>query len=481
MNALTKFSLIISLLTIACNVGVQAATKSAADCSSAAIQSTINAAVDGDTVLVPACAAGAWSSDVTVPDTKGITLQGAGKANTKINTNGFKFLLQTSTARQPVRVTGFRFLHANASNIITIIGTAQNWRVDNNLFDDAGIDGAYTIRIGNDSANTDAFTYGLIDHNEFLNRNYATSIFVEWPRGRLDPSAAGDWIWSQPAQRGTAQAVYVEDNVFSGNGRASQVIDGRWGMKYVVRYNTIHNPWISTHSGCTNHGRDPMWVEIYKNKFTDDANKYGGSAIEMRSTSGVIWGNSSAAPLNNYNISVDHERSFRSDCGGVFNGLSDGTKAYDGSGSRGYPALGQPGWGPPQAANMGSASFAGMFAWQNMDVGNLKNLAIVNNNAYTPEHLQFGRELFNAANMSIGAIANRPASCSAGSPRSIYVATNENSQGATVYVCTATNVWTKHWEPYVYPHPLAQGGNPAPSNNVLEAPYLLPNPTTSNK
>jgi hypothetical protein len=189
----------------------------------------------------------------------------------------------------------------------------------------------------------------------------------------------------------------------------------------------------------------------------------------MRSTSGIIWGNTSASKLQNYALSIDHERSYRTDCKGAYNGLADGTEAYDGNtGSHGYRALGQPGWGPPQATNMSNASFAGMFAWQNLNSGTSQNLEIVNNNGYTSEHLQFGRELFNTSNMSTGTIANRPSTCSSGTPRSVYVSTNENSQGATIYVCTATNVWTKHWEPYTYPHPLIQG------NSSLDPPYLHP-------
>jgi len=205
-------------------------------------------------VTIPAGSAG-WASDVTIPNTKGVTFQGPGSSSTFIALNGHTLYLRTSSTRQPVRVTGIRFTHTNTADAIQITGTAQDWRIDHNIFDDKDISGAYTIRIGADDANVDSYTFGVIDHNEFINRNYATSIFVEWPRGDLDPRAPEDWIWSQPPQRGTAEAVYIEDNVFAGTKTYSQVIDARWGARYVVRYNTIHNPRISTHSGCTNNGR----------------------------------------------------------------------------------------------------------------------------------------------------------------------------------------------------------------------------------
>jgi hypothetical protein len=83
------------------------------------------------------------------------------------------------------------------------------------------------------------------------------------------------------------------------------------------------------------------------------------------------------------------------------------------------------------------------------------DLSIANNNPYTSEHLVAGREFFNASDMKIGKIGDRPGTCSPGpSNRSIYVSTDENPQGATIYVCTSPDVWTRHWEPFEYPHPL---------------------------
>ena len=465
MTSFTKWLYAVVAITYFCGGAAQAATQAAANCTSSAIQSAINSASNGDIVSVPACSSGSWSSGVSIPSTKGITLQGAGVGRTVIST-GYSLSIDTLPTNAPVRVTGFTFIRTNTTTRIFVLGTAQNWRIDNNVFDDAGINGAYTIEVGvKGNENLDSYNYGVIDHNQFINRNYATSIHVSWVRRTFDAVASGDWVWSQPGQRGTAQAVYVEDNIFSGTQTASQVVDTQYGAKVVVRYNTIHNPWISTHSGCTNGGRNSPWTEVYRNKFTDDVNQYGGSPIEMRSTSGVIWGNMSATRLNNYVISIDHERSYRTDCSGPYGGRADGTRSYDGNtGLHGYRALGQPGWGPPQVTNMSNPSFAGIFAWGNLNGGSLTNLVIVNNNGFTSEHLQSGREFFNESNMTSGTIANRPSTCSVGPPRSVYVSTNENSQGATIYVCIATNVWTKHWEPFIYPHPLIE--------NRLMPPYL---------
>ena len=323
---------------------VFAADVNAASCSNGDIQTAVNAAANGDRVIVPSCAAGSWTGSVTIPNTKGITLMGQGSTNTIISVGSTnQLVVTTSSSNQPFRLTGFTFKHTHSAGtaFMQILGTATDWRVDNNVFDSQNTaGGVYSIRVGDTGANTEAYTYGVIDHNEFKNRDFDTSIFVEWPRGVLDPIASGDWIWGEAAQRGTAQAVYIEDNTFSGStpNSASQVIDCRWGCKYVLRYNTIHNPWISTHSGCTNFGRNPVWQEIYKNTFTDDASRYGGNQIEMRSTSGIVFNNDFAAAANKYVVGVDHERSYRTDCSGTYNARCDGTRSFDEN------TAGQSGW-----------------------------------------------------------------------------------------------------------------------------------------
>ena len=438
-------------------VDTKAAIINAVSCSAIDIQLAINFANNGDTVAVPAGTC-TWTQDVTIPDTKGIILMGAGSASCIINT-GFSIIANTQLNNCMVRITGFTFERTNLTTRIYMLGTAQNWRVDNNIFDDANFNGPYTIEIGEKgNENLDSYNFGVIDHNQFTNRSYGTSVHVNWVRWgtlQLDNLASGDWVWSQPAERGTAQAVYIEDNIFTGNNTASQVVDTQLGGKVVVRYNTIHNPWISTHSGCTNGGRNTPWIEFYKNSFTDDANHYTGNAIELRSTSGIVFGNTSSNSISNFNIGVDHERSYRTDCIGYFGGRADGTRSFDeNADSTGYRALGQPGWGQPQINDMSNPTFSGVFVWENYNNTTLSNLFIANNNYNTSNHLQFGRELFNVANMTIGQIANRPSTCSVTPNRDVYVSTDENVQGATLYVCSSPNVWTKHWEPYSYPHPL---------------------------
>ncbi|MBK7383765.1 MAG: hypothetical protein IPI81_10600 [Flavobacteriales bacterium] len=66
-----------------------------------------------------------------------------------------------------------------------------------------------------------------------------------------------------------------------------------------------------------------------------------------------------------------------------------------------------------------------------MDLGIQKN----SGNA----HLQYGTDLFNMADVTIGRIAERPDTYSVGLPRSIYIRTDENVQSATLCACNAVD------------------------------------------
>jgi hypothetical protein len=121
---------------------------------------------------------------------------------------------------------------------------------------------------------------------------------------------------------------------------------------------------------------------------------------------------------------------------------------------------------------MSAYTFAGMFEWQNTQGGTDVDIELFGS-GFESTHLVAGREFFNSAeHITVGPIAGRPSSCSSGVPRSVYVSTDENAQGATLYVCTATNIWTKHWEPFMYPHPITAGSTipPQPPTNLQILP-----------
>ena len=104
-----------------------AAQYTANSCSVSDVQSAVNLADDGDIVYVPpgSCT---WSNQLSLPGSKGITLQGSGKDVTTINngTGGYLISWGTSSSNSPGRITGFTF--NGSSSVITISGNTENFR-----------------------------------------------------------------------------------------------------------------------------------------------------------------------------------------------------------------------------------------------------------------------------------------------------------------------------------------------------------------
>ena len=84
-------------------VPVEAATRTAANCSSAEVQKTINAAKTDDSVVVPSgnCF---WSAPVNIPSTKRITLRGAGMDATVVTGSGWVRTQPPAVGREGHRV-----------------------------------------------------------------------------------------------------------------------------------------------------------------------------------------------------------------------------------------------------------------------------------------------------------------------------------------------------------------------------------------
>ena len=433
------------------------------DCDSTTLQSAIDAASDGGTIT---CKAGAfsWTGNVTVPDTKGLKLVGAGTSldtGTVITLNGaYALTVETSSTNSQVTISNFRFIKTEATvlGMIKMRGDATNWRIHSNYFDKQ-------LKAGHAISIT-GYNYGLIDNNTFTNLT-SNTIGVEWA---LNASDKGAFVWAKSdmfSATGDAKAVYVENNTFLSATKAAEALTGRGGSKVVWRYNDLHNVQTSSHSGCTGGYMNSLWHEVYKNNVFTDSNysAYGGaSTIRLRSLSAVVWSNQSTSTIPYFTIGIDNERSWRTDCADTYyhmNRICDGSQTWDENvtGQSGWRCFGQPGWSAPQVADMTAATFRGTFAWDNTNNGTAVNLRIDNSTAgASSTHLKFGRELFNTANMTVGGA--KPETCTYNAStlyRDIYIDTT-NSVKPVIWQCSATNTWTQHWTPYTCPHPLAGAG-----------------------
>jgi hypothetical protein len=159
----------------------------------------------------------------------------------------------------------------------------------------------------------------------------------------------------------------------------------------------------------------------------------------------------------------------------------DGTQSRDGNRSPVTTNHGYPCWHQPGRDTNGR--YKPLYAWNNYWSDTLAQLTLTSpdgaygNPDYQPQHVQEGREFYNAVSasaqnspsspfdgtigMGFGSLANRPTSCMTNSTENGagvgYFATDDGAQG-TLYTCSATNTWTVYYTPYVYPHPLASGG-----------------------
>ena len=306
------------------------------------MQTAVNSATNGDTVLVPAgnCtweATKAWSGAVEIPSGKQITLQGQGIGKTVIifiitkTESGYNSTLESNG--NGVRITGFTFLKSQLDI------TGRDWRIDHNRFEGNTPCTHNLVGISAKNANYSELVKGLIDNNQFHN------IKILAVGG---PSMITNWAWARPLDLGTAEAVYVEDNEFFSDCSSGLILDANYGGSYVFRYNRLQDANIMAHAVQGANRATRKW-EVYNNFwFTtpESANAYSFGFI--RAGTGVVFNNTAVGRqgwgpgLWHFpTIIIDEQRSCRDDV--QVSGKCDGTSPWDGNtpGMSGYPCRDQ--------------------------------------------------------------------------------------------------------------------------------------------
>ncbi len=310
-----RLSLTVScgLVLLACHMFVlssagQGATRVAQSLSQADVQKAVDAAVDGDIVQLPV-GTGTWTASVTATD-KFITIQGAGTGRTTIVGGDYVPSATRPTHRvfeitaKPgglTRLTGLSIdggtgaKDAYNKGMIALGGDSTTWRVDH-----------IRVRATRTCAMHVSASGGVIDHNTFVLVGWIFGIY-----GFNGGGLYGDPAWAEATDLGSGKkAFFVEDNVFVATDR-SFALDGWKGQRVVVRHNTFRNALIGNH-GTESSGRlrGAHSFEIYENVI-----QYTGTnwpdAIGFRSGTGVVFNNRIDGDFKEA-MHVDNYRDWRS-------------------------------------------------------------------------------------------------------------------------------------------------------------------------
>jgi hypothetical protein len=206
-----------------------------------------------------------WGSPVRLSNARGVSLVCATPGSCVITSTGTAGLFDTLSGVNDrlYRISGFRFINTTANFILWFAGdgSLSRIRIDHNRFE-TGADShavffGHTLGVAN--------YYGVVDHNTRVSSGSATLLQII---GATNPAPP-------PAQAGTANNLYVEDNTIA---ITSMTNAGRgcmdaWGNGAIVwRHNTSLNCLVTSH-GVT-HAGGPQNIALYDNLLAVD----GGAA-----------------------------------------------------------------------------------------------------------------------------------------------------------------------------------------------------------
>lgn len=392
----------------------------AVDCQNSAtypnVQNAINAASDGDVVQIPACSKTIWTQKVTVPNTKSLTIAGAGVDQTiisyNITTSGalkinlgvnkvFKLTNLTMTSETGVD-TGANY------GVIDLSGEKTGrFRIHHMKFDKPETSRCILV----------SSVKGVVDNVTFNKLCWRQAVLVSsfgWNNGGFGD---GKWSDTYPTLWGTEDAVFIEDCTFTTDTSCGSdtlsVVDCENGGRFVFRYNNVTNSSITNHGADTGgRNRSCLSGEIYGNSFSHSPNRF--LWVQWRGGTAIVYNNI----LNGYDAGFGmyiwrHDPT--SDCGSTgdncwyggcydthavkyicsnrqidctTNGAPDQSKCSvlspaetckgpidDPTGDgKGYPCLDQPGRGP---ADIGATNLIPIFIWGNTMNGTSRSGYIV--------------------------------------------------------------------------------------------------------
>jgi hypothetical protein len=304
-------------------------------------QSKITAASAGDTILLPVSGSFTWSADVTLPSTKGVTVDLNGRTITLSGANNEFTVNSPSTGSLINRVTNGKIVRGSGYNLFAgpfKIEDQRNGvgvRVDHIEFTGSNV----LVDIGGRGK-------GVMDNCSFPDTDWAQEFIHIMGWGPVDDSG---WKMDAGSTLAGADFIFTIEDCFHDNPNSiSGVswIQGYNGCRIRIRNSTFDFVSVDMHGTKGNLGA--RWWEVYKNTF--DNNTPSGQptwAYSMRAGSGIIYGNRMTA--------------------GAGHAVKIGLVEEDGPsvspGFESYPALYQIGRGLNQALDP-------VYCWDNATIGN---------------------------------------------------------------------------------------------------------------
>jgi hypothetical protein len=501
------------LLIVLFGSEAHAGTVTAASCNQSDVSKALSSATAGGTTVIIPAGTCTWSSTLSYTQVGNLIIQGSGNQSTLGGGDQTIIVDNVSKTGSPnqslsihtisnatFRITAITFQGGTPK---TIQGFAGSLRIDGNS-QSVRVDHMHFWNLNDVGVQLDGWEYGVVDHCVFdLGSTLGTVFGVRAEHDTWNNDNNGNGSWSDLPYFGTNKAIYVENNVFNctyfeSTGFGCYGGDDENGAHFVLRDNTFNDTYVLIHDMASDE-RAPRMFEIYQNTFNNtDPSKALASAIQVRTGTGMIWGNT----VNKlpgigslWNDRSQNALSFGSTpsnwgyCGTQF-----GPSNWDGNtDSTGYPCLDQIGRGKgdelsglfPNKVNRTTGNiswphqaveplYEWLDSWNGPGYGSYwgnttGNVVVMNRDYYiwcapSSAPSNGGCSTFSGAvGTGSGLLSARPSSCSAGpggnTPGVAYWATDTN----TLYVCNPTNTWTAYYTPFTYPHPLTLGSDPAPA------------------
>lgn len=288
---------VIFLVSISVNGAVLNSNGTASD-----TQTQINSVSTGDIVRILTTDNYTWSSDVTIPDTKGITLD-LNNSQITISGSGIELAINSPTSGSTYNcLTNGTIIngggHSAFTGIIQILDTRNG----------AGIK-VCNIAFQGDNVLVDVNCRGKgVMHNcTFTSMDGAQEMLHGLGWGAAD--ATGWTTDSSSVLQGSENLFYIEDCYFQTTPTALNASFPQfyYGSRVGIRSNYFSYVTIDVHGTAGAIGG--RWWEAYNNRFVNESGDNHDYAFSFRAGSGVIFGNTAADAVETLIIGLCEEDS----------------------------------------------------------------------------------------------------------------------------------------------------------------------------